>query len=247
MSAAPFTWKKSQILELVTHTVELDLRRDETATSKVLYDQQIPELHTSNSRQVDTAIYVTSGGRTFLHIVEVQDRASPMGVQMVDLAIGKAVAIGAHRVTLVARAGFTKGALDRVRGQHSATIDAIKLRPGKVDEWRPNWGARSVPMTFVINQQSVDAPTQHSRYIDALSGKARYDILFGHTIVAGAALLLCQLVDPDAPADTHGFLRATVIGRGGGLRAGDIGGLTVLYNHEGRHGEATQKMPLEPL
>jgi hypothetical protein len=184
---------KAQILELISHAVELELGQE----LEVKYDARIPEILTGNLRQVDSAIITTGSGRQFLRIVEVQDRSSRMGAQFVDLATAKARSVGAHRLTLVAAAGFTRGAIDKIRQEHSAIVDAIELRQARPDEWPQLINMRSV--TVKILDEAIKCELLHRRYVDALSRRVVFDVLYGSVRHYLMSQVLCFLIDPNKP------------------------------------------------
>jgi hypothetical protein len=221
--------------------VELELHKGES-TSRVLYDQRIKELYSKNKRQVDTAIWIMSGGREFLHIVEVQDRKTKMGAPMVDLAAGKAEALGAHRVTLVAEQGFTDSALVRIKTQYPQLMDAVHLRAGLNSEWPEMWAFRQMVINIGENtgEHSIPVEMRHSRYIDAFTNAPKYEILYGVLRTATSAMVLCSVLDSDAISrGENGLVDFFGLGRGPGLRAGDNIRLTMNYVADGEARNAT--------
>jgi hypothetical protein len=193
--------KKGQLLEIVEHAVERQLHAGETA--RVLFDQKIPEIITGTLRQVDTAVFVASGGHEYLRSVEVQDRGSRAGSQTIDWVAEKARSIGAHRVTLATRAGFTKGALERIEKQYPSLIDPVELRPGKPEEWPPNIQIRNV--AFKIGGEVIRSDLHRLRYIDARSGKLVYQVLYWVAPIPSGDIVGCALVDPAASETDHGL------------------------------------------
>jgi hypothetical protein len=168
-----------------------------------------------------------------------------MGSQMVDAVAGKAQAIGAHRVTLVAAAGFTSNALDRIRIQFPQLIDAVHLRPGANDEWPSNIDFRTMLLGPAGSKEGA-VPVVHSRYIDALTNKAKLDILYGHLLPEhGETILLCLLIDSDSPAGEHGMLDTLYFYRGPNFKQGDQVKVTVNYvGPDGKPQSLTQSRPL---
>jgi hypothetical protein len=148
---------------------------------------------------------------------------------MVDAVAGKADAIGAHRVTLVASAGFTKGALDRIRNQYPQLIDAVVLRPAKPDEWPRHFPVKSFQFGFVGSENS-DVPILQRRYVDALTGRAKFEIMYGEsTPEPGHTILQCQLIDSTASEDEHGLKETFLFARGPSFKPGDIVTATLHY------------------
>jgi hypothetical protein len=143
---------------------------------------------------------------------------------MVDAVAGKAQALGAHRATLVAAAGFTKGALERIRAQHPNLIDAVELRATKPDEWPRHHEARS--FKFEIDGTTADIPLHHRRYLDAVSRKPLFDVLYGYATVDERVVVAGFLIDPNVPDDEHGLKDAFFFTRGGDIRPGDTISLT---------------------
>ncbi|HEY7269736.1 MAG TPA: restriction endonuclease [Dehalococcoidia bacterium] len=197
---------------MVAHAVELHRHRGETAD--VRYDERIPESATGNLRQVDIGIHIVSGGRRFLHTVEVQNRGNRMGLQAVDAFLGKAAAIGAHRTTLVASKGFTKSALERIATKHSDLFDAVELRPGRTEEWPGNWGPLGPIVLKEDGEVTASSQPGHLRYMDALAKEAIFDLLLAYLPGARSALVIAAIVDAKKEPGNHGLLSVWVLGHG---------------------------------
>lgn len=104
------------------HVLELE----HGAGSSVTFDARLPELGTGTLRQVDVAIETTQAGRSYVRIVEVQHRSRSVTLQFIDSLQGKMSALGAHRATIVATAGFTQTAIERV-ATYGHQVDARSL------------------------------------------------------------------------------------------------------------------------
>jgi hypothetical protein len=193
--------RRGQLLELVVHAVELELGTD----AQVLYDQKVIEPGSGVIRQIDSIIRARVSEREFVRIVEVQDRASRIGFFAVDAFASKALAVGAHRATLVSAAGFTKGALAKIRAQYANLIDPVELRHTDQQEWPRFWKVREI-YSLGPGEQKQAAQIIHRRYYDPVTDKIRFEILYANLAVDTGFLVTCLLIDPGA--DGHGLVGA---------------------------------------
>lgn len=175
-ASRPRALPRGAVTELAAHVIELVLAEDDATVRQVCLNAHIPELHTHNPRQVDIYLDYEHAGRRFVRTVEVRSRNRPSGPQWVDEAEGKAQAIGAHRTTLVSTAGFTRGALDRVRAKGDL-LDAVHLRPAVAADWPFTWESPSICIDF--GSESTVCPLQARAYCDATTDRVRKLILYG--------------------------------------------------------------------
>jgi hypothetical protein len=203
---------RAQVLELVAHIVELQIG----GGARVLYDQKLSETATHNLRQVDVAIFAEVSGREFLRIVEVQDRKSRVGSKFIDEVAGKLTALGAHRATIVAGAGFTKGAQNKVYAVHSPYMDLVELRPGKAEEWPSHFNNHSMTFGVTVNREGIveriTLPLMHRRYIDVMKRSVMYDVLYGHAETFWLSGVFCFVIDPHE--DGNGLKDAWFVSEG---------------------------------
>jgi hypothetical protein len=195
---------RGQLLEIVTHALELD----QGGAARVVYDAYIPELLTGKPRQVDIGVFGQVSGRVFLRIVEVQHRDRRVTVEFVDRVEGKRAALCAHRATIVTTAGFTSGALDRIRAA-SHQLDAFELALGREHDWPKAWPLREVSVE--INGVPRAVPLEHRRYRNALTRGLVCDLLYGPVLVGAKVLLFCIAVPPNGRANQS---RVFAVGHG---------------------------------
>lgn len=224
--------RRSEIIELVSHAVEVQLHEGETA--RVVFDDHIPEIHGRGTRQVDSAIYVTSGRRTYLRIVEVQNRSRPIGHQSLDWVVGKAQQIGANKVTLVATKGFTKTAIERIERDHASIIDAVELRTPLPGEGNPRWKNFGFQAIKDRNGSLVDGTMGHVFYEDALKASVLFEIFYCSFRLSDRIVIAVQLIDAQAAEGTHGGKTLFVLGRP--WPADEALKATVTYHHQGENG-----------
>lgn len=162
------------MLELVTHAVEQELA-DGRPDVAVEWDARLPETATGTVRQVDVSVTFDVHDRPLTRIVEVQHRSAKVGSEFLDRISGKAEALGAARATIVATAGFTRPALDRVRSKRHF-LDAVHLRAARRDEWPDQLVQRSLP--FHTGTSSVTSPLVGRVYEDAVTQAARFFVAY---------------------------------------------------------------------
>jgi hypothetical protein len=174
----PAELKRGELLELVTCALELEGRGD----AEVVYDAHIAERSSGRTRQFDIAIQGRLGGRSFSRVVEVQDRLRKVGLPFVDQVEGKCAAVGVHRATIVAAAGFSKGALARIASARGR-LDAFEFRTSR--HLPSYWGVKSRP----------ELPIEHRTYNDALTGELIYDVFYGSSEHGVHCWLVSPLID----------------------------------------------------
>jgi hypothetical protein len=182
---------RSKVLEIVAFCVE----RYHGERAKIVFDAKLKERDTNRLRQVDIAVFGVVGGRSFTRIVEVQARGRRAGVQFVDAVVGKLHALRAHRATIVATAGISAGAVERIKAA-SETLDAYELRPGAENEWPHRW--KSKLSSVRIGDDDMLLPLEHLRYCEALSGKPIYEVLLATFYGDG---VICHVLATDRESD----------------------------------------------
>jgi hypothetical protein len=170
-----FDLRRSEVVELVAHIVELELAV-EYANVRAEWDVQLPEVQTGTLRQVDVSVTYDVGDREMFRIVEVQDRQRRMDSPFVDQVEGKREALGAARATLVSTAGFSVPALRRIRSQPTR-LDAVLLRDARDEEWPRQLGLRK--MEFKLAGRTIGVPLTGRIYSDALTAADRFFIAYG--------------------------------------------------------------------
>ncbi len=191
--------KKSEILELVAHAIELETARK----VRPMHDAKIPELISGVLRQFDSAIYEPSSAK-LLRVVEVQDRATPVGAQFVDAAVGKTKAVGCQQLTIVAAAGFTSGALRKIRTDTSLTVGAIELREAKSEEWPKKWETHKLRTD--ADAESYESELVHRRYVNALTGQVQFDILTAAVELTRVSQVFCFIMDGQTGANLRSWM-----------------------------------------
>ena len=192
----PDVLRRWQLLEVVAHVLELE----HGAGSSVTYNAQLSELQTGTPRQVDVAVELVQAGRRFLRIVEVQHRNRKVTLQQIDNIQGKLSALGAHRATMVATAGFTHTAIERVR-IYKHQIDARSLIGMSAEDW-PDWMAFH---TVNVHGEAGPVALTHRRCIDASTEATIADLFFGEAKSIGG--VICFVVPPGGRApDLKGWI-----------------------------------------
>ena len=196
------------------------------------FDARLPETASGRRRQVDVAVHYEISGRRFLRIVEVQDRTRRVGSQFVDGIEGKARALGAHRATIVATAGFTQGAIDRIT---AACMQLDGLTFGDPDEFR--WPVNIPLPQLEVNVEGrlTNVRLEKSALIDAVTRRPEFLVAYGavdvQDIHEGVVVLVpsSQRVPTESSVDIEVYILGTT-----GQHALVAGGVQISHGDQVR-------------
>ncbi|MEE8337550.1 MAG: hypothetical protein V3R95_05775 [Dehalococcoidia bacterium] len=214
---------KWKLLELGAVFVEADLSRFATDVS-VLHDQQLPDRVTGRRRQVDGVVRFTEGGRRYLRTIEVQRRGAKVGTGDLDKFIQKADRLGAQRTTIVAEAGFTGPAVERLP-EHAALIDAIHMKTVRRRSL-PSYlrDFRSVRMMDDTQQRVIgDAKLDSYAYVSIPSGDIWRYVFLASPNLRGTDAVVALLVEPEPDDDTARFIMRALTKPGGRREISRVG------------------------
>lgn len=113
------------------------------AHARVTVDEEIPDVDSGESRQVDLTIRFKDGPTELLAIVEVRDRKEPVGSRYIEEVATKRSSVGADAVYVVSSSGFTAPALVKAK---RLGIRAMTLSEAKADDWSSWIGLRNISM-----------------------------------------------------------------------------------------------------
>ncbi len=129
-SKALTNWK---LVEKVVRLLESALAPD----AEVKHNQKLHDHSSGGGRQCDTIVFMGAAPRQTITIVEVQDRADPLGIQDLEGFYQKMQSVHAQHLICVTIAGFTEQALGFARNK-GPSIRLVKLAELEKSNWPIN-------------------------------------------------------------------------------------------------------------
>jgi len=120
-------------------------------SAEVVPNAKLPDKETAKLRQVDVAVFLKDSHHRLLVMVEVRDRARPVGSPYIEETYGKAMSVGAANVVIVSSSGFTRPAHQKAKARGIRLLTYQEAISGDWAKW--------APIRFItVYKQQIDVP-----------------------------------------------------------------------------------------
>jgi len=154
-----FMAKRGKKLERLVAWIETALAE----TAEVVPNAKLRDKDTGKLRQVDVAVFLKDSHHHLLVMVEVRDRARPIGSPYIEETYGKAMSIGAANVVIVSSSGFYRPARQKANARGIRLLTYQEAVSGDWARWLSARRMGLIELGFLVKKATVFVDPQDAK------------------------------------------------------------------------------------